>query len=272
MKDSLKQDLSELTVVQIPVEQISLYENNPRNNDKAIDPIALSIQKYGFKQPCVVDGDNVLVVGHTRYKAAVKLGLKTVPCVVAKDLSPDEVREYRILDNRLNEIAEWDYGKLSEELTAMPNFNYEEFSFSVEDIFGPSAAKPGEEETVYNSSIKGPVYEPRGDKPEPSSLYKTTKFHLLNNAIDMSAAPEEVKEFLRFAAYRHVVFDYQAIAEFYAHADKEVQGLMEDSALVIIDFGKAIEQGFVALSNEVAASYLLNGQPKEDEEDEESDD
>lgn len=269
MDETVRENLSELTVTQVPVEQISLYENNPRNNDKAIDPIALSIQKYGFKQPCVIDGENVLIVGHTRYKAALKLGLKTVPCVVAKDLTPDEVREYRILDNRLNEIAEWDYSKLSAELAEMPDFDYEAFSFSFEDIFGPGATKSGggEEETIYNSSIKGPVYKPRGDCPEPTDLYKTTKFHLLKNAIEASSAPEEVKDFLRFAAYRHVVFDYQAIAEFYAHADKEVQLMMEDSALVIIDFGKAIEQGFVALSEEVAAGYLGNTRGQEESDD-----
>ncbi len=87
----------------------STYENNPRNNDKAVDAVAASIKEYGFSQPIVVDSDSVIIVGHTRLKAAQKLGLERVPVVVASHLTPEQVRAYRIADNKTAEIAEWNY-------------------------------------------------------------------------------------------------------------------------------------------------------------------
>lgn len=227
-----KRNLSELIVKQIPIENVQGYENNPRKNDKAVNAVAVSIEKYGFKQPCVVDEDNILIVGHTRYKAALQLGLKTIPCVVATDLTPEEVREYRIMDNKLNELAEWDFEKLGEELADMPDFDFEAFGFTTEDFLGKTKST----ESIYNQKIKGPIYEPQGPCPKVSSVYDLKKFQSLSESIEKSDVPEEIKTFLRFAAHRHIVFDYQAIAEFYAHAEPEVQELMEDSALVIIDF------------------------------------
>ena len=95
---------------------IKPYEKNPRINDKAVDAVAESIRQFGFRQPVVVDADGVIIVGHTRYKAALRLGLKTVPVHVAADLTPQQARAYRVADNRTNETAEWDIDLLPIEL------------------------------------------------------------------------------------------------------------------------------------------------------------
>jgi DNA modification methylase len=95
------------------------YERNPRKNDAAVDAVARSIQEFGFRQPIVVDRSGVIVVGHTRWKAATKLGLARVPVHVAKDLTPQQARAYRIADNRLNEIADWETELLTAELSEL---------------------------------------------------------------------------------------------------------------------------------------------------------
>ena len=105
-----------MKIEQWDIDRVRPYEKNPRRNDKAVQAVADSIREFGFRQPIVVDGDGVIVVGHTRYKAAVKLGLKTVPVHVAADLTPQQARAYRLADNRTAENAEWDVDLLPIEL------------------------------------------------------------------------------------------------------------------------------------------------------------
>lgn len=107
------------------LEQIKPYENNPRINDDAVGAVAASIREYGFSQPIVVDCDHVIIVGHTRLKAAKKLGLERVPVLVASHLTPEQVRAYRIADNRSAEIAEWNYDLLPIEIGALKEANYD---------------------------------------------------------------------------------------------------------------------------------------------------
>ena len=120
----------------IEVEKIIPYTNNPRNNKKAIDKVASSIKEFGFKQPLVLDKENVIVVGHTRFEAANKLGIKEIPCIIADDLTPAQIKAYRIADNKVGEEAEWDMDKLGiefEELKEM-DFDLELTGFDLEDI------------------------------------------------------------------------------------------------------------------------------------------
>jgi ParB-like chromosome segregation protein Spo0J len=98
------------------IEKVKPYDKNPRRNDKAVEAVARSIREFGFRQPIVVDAGGVIVVGHTRYKAALKLGLKTVPVHVAADLTPAQARAYRLADNRTAETADWDVELLPIEL------------------------------------------------------------------------------------------------------------------------------------------------------------
>ena len=105
--------------------QIRPYPGNPRQNDAAVDAVAASLKEFGFRQPIVVDADGVIIVGHTRYKAALKLGLKQVPVHVATDLTPAQARAYRIADNATNEIAGWNYELLPIELSALQEMSFD---------------------------------------------------------------------------------------------------------------------------------------------------
>jgi DNA modification methylase len=105
--------------------QAKPYPNNPRLNDDAVDSVAASIKEYGFRQPIVVDTDGVIIVGHTRFKAAQKLGLEKVPVHVAKDLSPEQIKAYRIADNQTATLAEWDFDLLPIELADLQAANYD---------------------------------------------------------------------------------------------------------------------------------------------------
>ena len=111
------------------------YEENPRRNDKAVAAVANSIKQFGFKVPIVVDANNVIVCGHTRYKAAQQLGLDHVPCVVADDLSPAQVKAFRLADNKVAELAQWDDAFLVEELTDLAAFDLDmsDFNFDVSE-------------------------------------------------------------------------------------------------------------------------------------------
>jgi ParB-like chromosome segregation protein Spo0J len=102
-----------------PIDSIRPYPGNPRLNDDAVDAVAESIRRFGFRQPIVVDAEGVVVAGHTRLKAARKLGLETVPVHVAADLSAEQVRAYRLADNASADKAEWDFELLPVELEAM---------------------------------------------------------------------------------------------------------------------------------------------------------
>src|SRR4030042_259241 len=102
-----------------PLAAIKPYDKNPRINDAAVDAVAESIRRFGFPQPIVVDGDGVIVCGHTRWKAAQKLGLPEVPVHVARDLTPEQIRAYRIADNKTAEMAEWNMDLLPIELAEL---------------------------------------------------------------------------------------------------------------------------------------------------------
>ena len=99
------------------------YPNNPRSNDDAVDAVANSIREFGFRQPIVVDTEGVIICGHTRFKAAQKLGLEKVPVHVARDLTPEQIKAYRIADNKTAELAEWNYDLLPIELADLQACN-----------------------------------------------------------------------------------------------------------------------------------------------------
>lgn len=117
-----------MEIVNIAVDKLVPYENNPRNNTEAIQYVANSIKEFGFKVPLVIDSDNVVICGHTRLLAAKQLGLKDVPCVVANDLTDEQIKAFRLADNKVGEIATWDLNKLQLELDFL-DCNMEEFGF-----------------------------------------------------------------------------------------------------------------------------------------------
>lgn len=121
-----------------PIDTIKPYENNPRDNDDAINAVANSIHEFGWQQPIVVDKDNVIIAGHTRYKAAQSLGLKEVPVVVASNLSDQQVKAYRLADNKTAELADWDTKKLDEELQDILDIDMTDFGFDEDIEFDPA--------------------------------------------------------------------------------------------------------------------------------------
>ena len=117
------------------IEEIKPYERNPRHNDAAVDAVAASIREFGFRQPIVVDDQGVIVVGHTRYKAALKLGLETAPVHVARDLNPVQARAYRIADNKTSDLSDWDFELLPTELAALETqFDWQSFGFDQDEL------------------------------------------------------------------------------------------------------------------------------------------
>ena len=105
------------------------YEKNPRKNEGAIEYVKNSIREFGFKVPIVIDKDYIIVCGHTRYVAAKQLGLEIVPCVIADDLTDEQISAYRLADNRVAEFSEWDASLLDEELEKLLDFDMSAFGF-----------------------------------------------------------------------------------------------------------------------------------------------
>lgn len=150
-----------LTISNMRLSEITPYERNPRKNDSAVEAVVQSIEQFGWQQPIVVDAHRVIIIGHTRYKAAVKMGLEWVPVHVAKDLSPEQVKALRIADNKSGEIAEWDLDLLPLELS---DLRTAEFDISTLGFSSSELAK----------ILKG-IDDPLGDKdldevpPEPEN-------------------------------------------------------------------------------------------------------
>lgn len=118
-------------IVMRKVAELKPYKNNPRKNDKAVDAVAASIKAFGFKQPIVIDVNDEVIAGDTRLKAAKKNGLDEVPCVVASDLTPEQVKAYRLADNKVGELAEWDWDLLAGEMRDLATVDMMQFGFEL---------------------------------------------------------------------------------------------------------------------------------------------
>ena len=105
-----------MEIVEKKVGELKAYENNPRKNDNAVEAVANSIREFGFKVPIVIDSNDVIVCGHTRLKAAIQLGMETVPCIIANDLTDEQIKAFRLADNKTAELATWDFSKLFDEI------------------------------------------------------------------------------------------------------------------------------------------------------------
>lgn len=242
------------------IEDLKKLENNPRTiTEEQLSKLKESIERnpdYFEARPLILSnrtGEFVIIAGNQRYDACMQLGMKEVPIVLIDGLTEEREREIIIRDNVNN--GEWDNSILS-------SWNIDELidwgidmNFDIEE---------GNEESIYTKKIEAPVYEPKSNAcPLESSLFNTEKYDALVNEINDASISTEAKNFLKIAASRHIVFDYGQIAEYYAHANKKVQSLMESSALVIIDFNKAIENGFTRLKNDI---YQVMLEDTDDEE------
>ena len=114
--------------------ELNPYKNNPRKNDQAVDAVANSIREFGFKVPVVIDKNGEIIAGHTRYKAAKKLKLKEIPCIIADDLTEEQIKAFRLADNKVGELAEWDLDMLDIELDEITEIDMEQFGFYMSDM------------------------------------------------------------------------------------------------------------------------------------------
>ena len=145
-----------LQIKEIAVGDIITYENNPRRNDKAVPPVMESIRQFGFKVPIILDRDGVIVAGHTRYKAALQLGMDKLPCIIADDLTDEQIRAFRLADNKCGEFAAWDADKLRDELQALADeldmtdfgFDLTEEMLDINEFFSP-VDKPKDETSPH---------------------------------------------------------------------------------------------------------------------------
>lgn len=117
-----------MEIVYKKINELKPYENNPRYNDDAVEYVANSIKEFGFKVPIVIDKNNEIVAGHTRYKASLELGLDEVPCIIADDLNEEQIKAFRLADNKVSEKAEWNFELLDEELEDL-DIDMSEFGF-----------------------------------------------------------------------------------------------------------------------------------------------
>ena len=159
-----------MNIVEKKISEIKPYEKNPRRNEKAIDLVANSIKEFGFKQPIVIDNNNVIVCGHTRYEASKRLGLKQVPCVIADDLSDEQIKAYRLADNKVAEASEWDFDLLSDELDEIIGIDMEDFGFLDVDL-------SEDEEDVSEDDYE--IQVPKEPKAKIGDIYQLGKHRLM---------------------------------------------------------------------------------------------
>lgn len=146
--------MSDLQIKNIEVKKLKPYKNNPRINDQSVRTVANSIREFGFKVPIIVDKNNVIIAGHTRYKAARELGLTQVPCILADDLTDEQVKAFRIADNSAGQDSEWDDDLLKLELDDLP-FDMEDFGLYLDDEeFGGVSGGSKDEKEIEKMELK----------------------------------------------------------------------------------------------------------------------
>lgn len=158
-------------IQEINIKQIIPYDKNPRKNNDAVGPVAESIKEFGFKVPIVLDKNNVIIAGHTRFKAAKKLKMKTVPCIVADDLTEEQVKAFRLADNKVGEIAEWDTDLLHMELDDIFDIDMELFGFELIDD-----EEEGNAEVIEDDYNEEPPAEP---KAKLGDIYQLGRHRLM---------------------------------------------------------------------------------------------
>ena len=162
-----------MNIITKKLNEIVPYKNNPRNNEQAIEPVANSIKEFGFKVPIIIDKNGVIVAGHTRYLASQKLGLEEVPCIVADDLTPKQIKAFRIADNKAAEKSDWDFSLLQTEIKDIADLGNDMTDFGFLDY-----------------EINGLLYEPEGYEEADSYIDK-----LMTETFSPREGAEEKEEF-----------------------------------------------------------------------------
>ena len=245
----------EINYERVPIDSITSDKNNARLHDERnLDAIKRSLKEFGQQKPIVVSQDGTVIAGNGTREAAQQLGWESID-IVRTDLKDQKAVAFAIADNRTAELASWDdtaISKALEELKSDEDIDELITGFTkdeIDDIIN------GNDDNPYSSKIESPIYTPKGECPDINELVDTSKTDKLKarikDAAENGQIPKDVASFLNTAATRHSTFNYENIAEFYSHAPEEIRSLMEESALIIIDFDKAIELGFVSITRDM---------------------
>ena len=240
-----------------PADQFVNNPDNPRvHPQKQRDAIEGSLNTLGFIAPVIVNKNTgYLVDGHERIWQALANGDDTPVPYIEVDLSPDEEKLALAVFDWTTVLADYDRDMLDSLLqdvqTDDANLQTMLADMAIELDLYPD---PDADDGMYTRKIETPIYEPSGDKPVINDLFDDARTQQLVSDIESSEILTDAeKVFLTKAAQRHTIFNFSNIANFYAHSSADVQRFMEDSALVIIDYDRAIELGFVKLTNDIAA-------------------
>lgn len=244
-----------LTPARVALEITQDKRNYRKHDQRNLELISKSLEEFGAGRSIVADNTGQIIGGNGTFQEAEKLGIKKrivhtsgdeLVVVVRDDIAPDDPRRQKlaVMDNSTSDSSSFKLDDLKMDFSAL------ELADMGIDI---GETESGDNGSSYSSKIEGLYYKPTGDGCEISALCDQGKYHGLLNRIDEANISDHEKEFLRLAATRHIVFNYHNIAEFYAAASPEVQELMEQSALVIIDFEKAILNGFTMLAADIDA-------------------
>lgn len=243
------------------ISELKPAEYNPRKRlrpgEKEYESLKHSIETFGYVDPIIVNKDGTVIGGHQRLFVLTDLGYLEADVAVV-DLNKNDEKALNIALNKIS--GEWDEEKLAAIFSELKLDGYDTNRTGFDDIeikhalssLSDDLNKEAELSDEYTKKVPKVQYVVTGETPEVSELFDAGKYHELLRDIDSDQTiTEEEREFLRLAATRHIVFDYRNIAEYYAAADTAMQGLMEDSALVIIDIGDAIENGYAKLKNSI---------------------
>ena len=171
-----------MKLIELSIDAIIPYENNPRKNDNAVDKVAESIKEFGFKVPIIIDKDSIIIAGHTRYKAAKKLDIKKVPVIMAEDLTEEQVKAFRIMDNKSSEFASWDYEALLVEMESLKleDYNLELTGFEINEIEGiMDKYNPKEIEEDSDFNIEEQLESIENPKSKKGDIWLLGKHRLL---------------------------------------------------------------------------------------------
>lgn len=225
-----------MEIVNKNIEEIKMYENNPRNNDGAVEYVANSIKEFGFKVPIVLDKNNIIVAGHTRYKAAKLLNITEIPCIIADDLSDEQVKAFRLIDNKAAELASWDIDLLNLELENIKDIDMELFDFQISNIL----------DNVVDDEYE--VELPEDPKTKNGNIYKLGNHYLMCGD---STNAEDVKKLMNNQLADLIVTDPPYNVNYEGKTDNNLKIMndnMEDN-----QFYGFLESAFINLYDSIKA-------------------
>jgi len=267
-----------MKIIEIDINKLLPAEYNPRiqlkPGDKAYNDLKNSIEKFGYVELIIINREFKIIAGHQRIPVLKELGYSNIKAIQL-DINENEEKALNIALNKID--GEWNFDKLTNLLSEIKINDSELFNFTgfddgeLESLMkefsldknsnssGESTSGTGENN--YTDKIKAPIYEPKQDKPpELKDMINCEKAIQLIREIKDQKFEKNLEDFLVFAAYRFIVFNYENIAEFYCHSDKNLQEIMEKLAMVIIDFDKAIEYGLTEFANDIYKDVKEEGE------------